>query len=757
MTSMSMQHNMGSTATIRVAAEADIPAMHRVRQSVRENVLCERNNVCPDDYRGLLRDHGRAWVCELGDRIVGFAVADRRNNCVWALFVEPDYQCRGIGQNLHDTVVGWMFDDGADRLWLTTAPETRAERFCRRAQWVRAAVTPRRVVRYELTREAWRGGGVVTGESVVNIAAYKFVALDGLKPLRDRWLVLTRQLGLRGTVLISAEGINMFVAGSRAAVDTLLAEVRGVPGLADLEVKESYSTHLPFNRMLVKIKKEIIAFGVDDIDPRERTSRRVSADQLKAWLDAGEDLVLLDVRNTFEYEVGTFESAVPVGIDDFRNFPNAVGRLPEALKHRRVVTFCTGGIRCEKAGPHLEKRGFEEVYQLDGGILKYFEQCGGAHYRGECFVFDKRVALDSALRETDTIQCYACQAPLTSHDRQSPRFKYGRSCPHCYKSEADCWAALRPERHAAIAHVTTPLPGSVPYDNHRPVHVASKFDGMTVIEFLEAVRTRLTRADWARSAAAGQLHLDGRPVGLDDVVGAGQTLVHTMPGTVEPKVNAAIRIVYEDDAIVVIDKPAPLPMHPCGRFNRNTLSWILERVYQPLKLRIAHRLDANTTGVVVMSKTRRIAGQLQPQFEDGHVHKRYIARVHGRPGAEHFTSTTAIMALPNPQGARVPEEDGLPARTDFTVIGECADGTTVVQARPLTGRTNQIRIHLWDLGHAIVGDELYLPDGRTGTSQTLLPGAPPMCLHAERLEFDHPVTGERVSFEVPAPSWATPS
>jgi UPF0176 protein len=233
----------------------------------------------------------------------------------------------------------------------------------------------------------------------VNISAYKFTPLDELPPLRERLLKACRAAELRGTILLSAEGINVFVCGTRGNIDLLLATIRGIPGLADLTPKESLSAEQPFRRMLVKIKKEIIAFGVAGVDPAQRPSRKLSPGTLKQWLDEGRPVTLLDTRNNYEVRKGTFRGAVVPKIDRFRDFPAAVRHLPEEMKERPVVMFCTGGIRCEKAGPYLEMVGFKDVHQLDGGILKYFQECGGAHFDGECFVFDEREGVDHALRE----------------------------------------------------------------------------------------------------------------------------------------------------------------------------------------------------------------------------------------------------------------------------------------------------------------------------------------------------------------------
>ena len=266
----------------------------------------------------------------------------------------------------------------------------------------------------------------------VNLSVYKFTPLADLPALRERLLVLCNDGALKGTILLSPEGINLFVAGTRVAAGGLVAELHAIPGLEDLAPKESESAEQPFNRMLVKIKKEIIAFGIAGIDPARKPTAKLPARTLKAWLDEGRAVTLLDTRNDYEVRMGSFRGAVPAGIDHFRDFPAAVKKLPEALKTQPIVMFCTGGIRCEKAGPYLEQAGFLNVHQLDGGILKYFEECGGAHYDGECFVFDRRVGVDPALRETESVMCFACQMPLTEAEQRDPLYVPDKSCPHCF-------------------------------------------------------------------------------------------------------------------------------------------------------------------------------------------------------------------------------------------------------------------------------------------------------------------------------------
>jgi UPF0176 protein len=274
--------------------------------------------------------------------------------------------------------------------------------------------------------------GTISMSAVTNISGYKFTPLVELLPLRDRLRLLTAEAGLRGTILLSPEGINLFVAGTRGAVDGLLTVLHAIAGLEDLAPKESTSDEPPFNRMLVKIKKEIIAFGVEGIDPARRPTAKLSPRALKQWLDEGRPVTLLDIRNDYEVRMGSFRDALRARIDHFREFPDAVPKLPRGLKHQPIVMFCTGGIRCEKAGPFLEQQGFTDVHQLEGGILKYFEECGGAHYEGECFVFDRRVGVDPALRETNSVLCYNCQLPLTEEEQRHPHYVPDISCPHCY-------------------------------------------------------------------------------------------------------------------------------------------------------------------------------------------------------------------------------------------------------------------------------------------------------------------------------------
>ena len=462
---------------------------------------------------------------------------------------------------------------------------------------------------------------------------------------------------------------------------------------------------------------------------------------------------MLDTRNDYEVKLGTFQNALPIGVKHFRDFPDAVRKLPQEMKDRTIVMFCTGGIRCEKAGPFMEREGFKSVLQLDGGILKYFEECGGAHYDGECFVFDRRVGLDPDLHETDSSQCFTCQTPLTAKERLDERYVPGQSCPHCFKSPAERMEIHISRRHEAIRRAVTPLPGGRICDHFKPVRVPAECDGKTLLEALCRVVQSMPASYWAAECAQG-LVLDEThaPVVASAIVRGGQRYLHKVRDVIEPDVNGGVRILYEDEAIIVINKPAPLPVHPGGRFFRNTLRHILNEVYHPQKPRPVHRLDANTTGVLIMARTRHFAGMLQRQFTGRSVEKTYLARVQGHPPDDGFACHLPISPESGALGARLVDRDaGLPAETRFRVIRRHPDGTALLEARPITGRTNQIRVHLSHLDFPVCGDATYLHGGQIGDTQTLHVGSPPLCLHAWRIACLHPLTGQPLAFTAPPP------
>jgi UPF0176 protein len=282
--------------------------------------------------------------------------------------------------------------------------------------------------------------------SIVNIAAYKFITFDDTAERRGLFQQICKELELKGTILLTPEGINMFLAGSRANIDSFLVWLRSDARFADIAVKESLSDEQPFNRMLVKLKREIITMKHPLIKPELGRAPFVTAQVLKRWLDQGHDdkgkpVVMVDTRNAFEVDVGTFNNTIDYRIEKFTEFPAKIEAHKEELIDKTVVTFCTGGIRCEKAAIHMKNIGYDSVYQLEGGILKYFEEAGGAHYQGDCFVFDRRTALNPQLEPTPTVQCFACRAIVTPREQISPLYVYGVSCPHCAQAAQAAQAA----------------------------------------------------------------------------------------------------------------------------------------------------------------------------------------------------------------------------------------------------------------------------------------------------------------------------
>ena len=236
---------------------------------------------------------------------------------------------------------------------------------------------------------------------IVNIAAYKFTELDdaALPAMQTELKTYCRELGLRGSILLSREGINLSIAGTRQQVDTFWSHITSIDSFCDLTAKESYSEDQPFQRMLVKIKESIIPLDAPQLASGKTGGPSVDPRVLKRWLDEGKEVVLVDTRNEYEVAVGTFENALNLHIKSFREFPTAVEKLDDSFREKPMVIFCTGGIRCEKALPFMRESGFKYVYQLSGGILKYFETCGDSHYDGDCFVFDKRVAVNGKLED----------------------------------------------------------------------------------------------------------------------------------------------------------------------------------------------------------------------------------------------------------------------------------------------------------------------------------------------------------------------
>ena len=266
---------------------------------------------------------------------------------------------------------------------------------------------------------------------VVNIAGYRFTDMPDRDNLRQPFIDLCQELGLKGTILLAHEGINFFLAGSSDSIELFTAFLDSDERFTNIPLKVSYSDYQPFRRMNVRLKKEIISLGLNHIKPAELTGDEITPTAFKQMLDAGEEVIVLDTRNEYECRIGTFENALELDIRSFRDFPSAINELDVKLKDKPVVMFCTGGIRCEKASVVMMDAGFSNVMQLKGGILGYFEEVGGDHWNGDCFVFDRRVALNPQLKETDVVQCYACREPLLLEEQNTDEYVIAQSCPYC--------------------------------------------------------------------------------------------------------------------------------------------------------------------------------------------------------------------------------------------------------------------------------------------------------------------------------------
>lgn len=293
-------------------------------------------------------------------------------------------------------------------------------------------------------------------EPIIIAALYKFVTLDDYEALREPILQVCAEHEVKGTLLLAQEGINGTIAGSRAGVDAVLAYLRRDWRLQDLAHKESFMTASeseppPFYRMKVKLKKEIVTLGLPEIDPTEMVGRYVPP---RAWnqLISDPEVLLIDTRNEYEYSVGTFKGAANPETFSFRDFPHYVQENLDPTQHKKVAMFCTGGIRCEKATSYLRGLGFEEVYHLQGGILKYLEEVPVEEslWEGECFVFDNRVTVNHDLQPGQYEMCFACKMPISPEEMASPYYEEGISCPHCYDKHTAVQKANFAERQKQV-------------------------------------------------------------------------------------------------------------------------------------------------------------------------------------------------------------------------------------------------------------------------------------------------------------------
>lgn len=264
-------------------------------------------------------------------------------------------------------------------------------------------------------------------------ALYKFAPLEDFAAMQKPLADLCEKNQVKGTLLLAHEGINGTIAGPRQGIDAVIAYLKSYPLLAELEHKESFSDEMPFYRMKVRLKKEIVTIGIPEVNPNIKVGSYVKPEDWNKII-ADPEVIVLDTRNDYEVDVGTFKGAVNPNTKTFREFPEFVQKYLDPRKHKKVAMFCTGGIRCEKASSYMMMAGFEEVYHLEGGILKYLENVpvDESQWEGECFVFDQRVAVKHGLDEGDTELCHGCRRPLTPEDLSSPHYEPGVTCSYCH-------------------------------------------------------------------------------------------------------------------------------------------------------------------------------------------------------------------------------------------------------------------------------------------------------------------------------------
>ncbi len=282
-------------------------------------------------------------------------------------------------------------------------------------------------------------------------ALYQFVRLDDFEELRTPLRELMVELEIKGTILLALEGLNGTISGSKASIDKVIQFLQDDGRFDNLEIKFSHSETTPFKRLKVKLKKEIVTLGVEHIDPLSSVGTYVNPQDWNALI-SDPDVILIDTRNNYEYEIGSFKGAINPSTETFREFPEYTKNNLEQYRGKKVAMFCTGGIRCEKSTAYLKTQGFDAVYHLQGGILKYLEEVDEEQslWEGECFVFDDRVAVKHNLEQGQYDQCHACRYPITPEEKQHPHYEKGVSCPRCHGSRSDTQVSRYRERERQI-------------------------------------------------------------------------------------------------------------------------------------------------------------------------------------------------------------------------------------------------------------------------------------------------------------------
>lgn len=301
---------------------------------------------------------------------------------------------------------------------------------------------------------------------------YKFADLTDYRQLRANWLRECQALSIKGTILLAPEGINGTIAGTDAALTSFFAHLTQHPALNNLDIKNSWVDAIPFYRLKLKLKKEIITLGIPRIKPNQQCGTHVNSQDWNKLI-SDPQVMTIDTRNEYEIAIGTFKNAINPHTTNFRDLPKYVeNNLADVPKDTKIAMYCTGGVRCEKSTAYLMQLGFNNVYHLKGGILKYLEETPPEQslWQGECFVFDNRVAVDNKLAQGSYDQCHGCRHPISATDRASEHYIPGICCPHCYATQSAAGlrrraerqkqielAAQRGERHFGVCHQRSPV------------------------------------------------------------------------------------------------------------------------------------------------------------------------------------------------------------------------------------------------------------------------------------------------------------
>jgi len=268
---------------------------------------------------------------------------------------------------------------------------------------------------------------------LIHIAGYRFFSLENPEKLREPLLKFCRERDLKGSLLLAPEGVNLYLSGPQSNIREIQNYLHEQLKFPEIIYKETHSKKHAYSKMLVKVRNEIVTMGFPEIQAETQAAPTVDPKTFENWLNDKKEMFVLDTRNDYEVELGKFRTATHLDVEDFREFAEKAADIPDSIRNTPVVMYCTGGIRCEKASARLiHQLGFKEVYQLKGGILNYFRECGDSHWEGECFVFDYRVGLNGKLEETDTEMCFACQWPVTAGKKKQGPYKTGEYCPKCH-------------------------------------------------------------------------------------------------------------------------------------------------------------------------------------------------------------------------------------------------------------------------------------------------------------------------------------